>query len=128
MKLLFYGSDPDSEDAKQLLMCSSFGNSGPLPLVFVDALLKHQGDSLPKAVAYVSLYLLGWSPLFWIFGPMILSKKDPNAKTVSAEEKRKELIGRILRLKKDNYYIWYKEHVTSQRKYMNKLLKYMNKK
>jgi hypothetical protein len=38
------------------------------------------------------------------------------------------LIGRILRLKKDNYYIWYKEHVTSQRKYMNKLLKYMNKK
>ena len=38
------------------------------------------------------------------------------------------LIGRILRLKKDNYYIWYKEHVTSQRKYMNKLLKYMNNK
>ena len=38
------------------------------------------------------------------------------------------LIGRILRLKKENYNIWYKEHVTSQRKYMNKILKYINKK
>jgi hypothetical protein len=38
------------------------------------------------------------------------------------------LIGRVLRLKKENYYIWYKDHVTSQRKYMNKILKYINKK
>ena len=38
------------------------------------------------------------------------------------------LIGRILRLKKDNYFILYKEHITSQRKYMNKLLKYIDKK
>jgi predicted permease len=49
-----------------------------------------------RSAAYISLYLLGWSPLFWIIGPAILqsnsnatdSQKDPN-------KARKELLQRI---------------------------------
>lgn len=67
---VLYGKNQDSSEAKQFLTCSTFGNSGPLPLVFTDALFRASSDStlLPNAVAYISLYLLGWSPLFWVIG------------------------------------------------------------
>jgi predicted permease len=97
VSLLIYGKDQKSEEAKQLQMCTTFGNSGPLPLVFVDALLRSHADAtyLPKSVAYVSLYLLGWSPLFWIFGPAILApEKDPSVKEDNSE-KMKELASRV---------------------------------
>ena len=69
-----------SDDSKELLTCMTFANSGPLPLVFVDALLRNHANQayLPQSVGFVSLYLLGWSPLFWIFAPAILS--DSNEK------------------------------------------------
>jgi hypothetical protein len=30
------GTDADSRDGREMKMCSSFANSGPLPLLFVD--------------------------------------------------------------------------------------------
>jgi len=81
VSLFLYGNK-SSEESKELLTCTTFGNSGPLPLTFVDALLRNHANSahLPKSIGYVSLYLLGWSPLFWIFAPAILSD-DSNSKT-----------------------------------------------
>ena len=93
---VIYGNK-ESEEKRQTLTCTTFSNSGPLPLVFVDALFRAHPDQtlLPKAVAYISLYLLGWSPLFWIFAPAILSDPAVGGGTKSAAEKRNELLGRI---------------------------------
>jgi predicted permease len=99
LSLLIYGKNQQSEEARQLLTCTTFANSGPLPLVFVDALLKSHIDAtiLPKSVGYVSLYLLGWSPLFWIFAPAILTspETDPTKKAPTQEEKMSLLAKRV---------------------------------
>ena len=81
VSMFLYGNK-STEESKELLTCTTFGNSGPLPLTFVDALLRNHANSahLPKSIGYISLYLLGWSPLFWIFAPAILSD-DSNSKT-----------------------------------------------
>ena len=92
-KFLYFGKE-DSSEAKQFLTSSTFGNSGPLPLVFTDALFRASKDPtlLPNSVAYISLYLLGWSPLFWVVGTTILSNPDEKK---SAEEERKIMLKRI---------------------------------
>jgi auxin efflux carrier family protein len=96
-----YGKDGvNSESAKQLQACTTFGNSGPLPLVFTDGLFRAHSNTalLPQSVAYISLYLLGWSPLFWIIGPAILQENKSNGTSPTAEEqakKRKELFERV---------------------------------
>ena len=100
LSFIMYGKNQSSEEAKQLLTCTTFSNSGPLPLVFVDALLKSHADVsiLPKSVGYVSLYLLGWSPLFWIFAPIILTPSevnDPNKKVATQQEKMALLAKRV---------------------------------
>jgi len=88
-----YGPKP-TNDSKLLLTCNTFGNSGPLPFVFADALFRMHPDPTlaPKAVAYISLYLLGWSPLFWVVGTTILSKSTGGNQT----EQLKLLQSRIL--------------------------------
>lgn len=93
---IIYGKK-ESEEKRQTLVCTTFSNSGPLPLVFVDALFRAHPDQtiLPKAVAYISLYLLGWSPLFWIIAPAILSDPVSGGPQKSDAEKRKELLTRI---------------------------------
>lgn len=70
-----------SDEERQMKTCITFGNAGPLPLVFVDALLKSHSNSalLPQSVGYVSLYLLGWSPLFWIIAPQMLTPPSSNS-------------------------------------------------
>eukprot|EP01036_Dinobryon_divergens_P024756 gene24756-33231_t len=85
-----------SDDAKRLLACTTFGNSGPLPIVFTDAIFRNYGDLTlqKKGIAYISLYLLGWSPLFWIVGPAIFSDKSADS-NISALEKWKQLFQRI---------------------------------
>lgn len=97
VSLLMYGKNDSGEGAKQLLACTAFGNSGPLPLVFTDGLFRSHPDTslLPRSVAYISLYLLGWSPLFWIFAPAVLKEENPNAASTSKSEKRKELVRRV---------------------------------
>lgn len=69
------GISPDSEDGRQLQVCCSFGNSGVLPLLLSEALFRAPYDPavLPRATAYVSLYLVGWSPLFWSLGRTLLT-------------------------------------------------------
>eukprot|EP01039_Chlorochromonas_danica_P009826 gene9830-10869_t len=89
-----------SESARQLMACTTFGNSGPLPLVFTDGLFRNHANTalLPQSVAYISLYLLGWSPLFWIIGPGLLEEKKDghDEKTPEAKAKaKKDLITRI---------------------------------
>lgn len=46
--------------------------------MFADALLRTHSDISyhSKSVGYISLYLLGWSPLFWIVAPGILNSGD----------------------------------------------------
>lgn len=62
------------EEARDFTMCTTFGNSGPLPLIFADALF---GGALRADVtACISFYLLMWSPLFWSAGRMILGTYD----------------------------------------------------
>ena len=100
LSFVIYGKKQSSEEAKQLLTCTTFSNSGPLPLVFVDALLKSHADVsiLPKSVGYVSLYLLGWSPLFWIFAPAILTPTevaDPTKKVPTHQEKLSLVLKRV---------------------------------
>ncbi len=89
------GNAKPSLESKLLLTCTTFGNSGPLPFVFADALLKAHPDPTlaPKAVAYISLYLLGWSPLFWVIGTTILSEDKGNQ---SLKEKMSALSKRVL--------------------------------
>jgi len=67
--------DPASDAGKELAVCSAFANSGPLPLLFADAFFRlHPTDPTlyPRAVAYISFYLVAWSPLFWTLGSTIL--------------------------------------------------------
>jgi len=59
------------EEARDVRMCTTFGNSGPLPLLFADALFGKSAVA-GEVVACVSFYLLVWSPLFWSFGRVIL--------------------------------------------------------
>ncbi|KAJ1402328.1 hypothetical protein B484DRAFT_405443, partial [Ochromonadaceae sp. CCMP2298] len=83
MTTLVYGQNgADSENAKQLLACTSFANTGPLPLLFTDALFCGHANPalLQNSVAYISMYLLGWSPVFWIVAPGILSEDKADAK------------------------------------------------
>ena len=73
--LRLVGLNPRSEAGREARICSTFANAGPLPLLFVDALFKNHPDPTlrPRAVAFISFYLLAWSPLFWNYGYGILT-------------------------------------------------------
>ena len=67
----FLGIDTeDDAAANDIRMCTTFANSGPLPLILSDALFS--GSVLSDVAACISFYLLVWSPLFWTFGKIIL--------------------------------------------------------
>jgi len=92
---VMYGKVDYSDDKNQLLACTTFGNSGPLPFVFTDSLFRTHADTslYPRSVAYISMYLLAWSPLFWSLGSSILAEDESK---LSKKEKRNQLITRIL--------------------------------
>lgn len=72
---LFLGIDTDDDaGASDIKMCTTFANSGPLPLILADALFS--GPLLTDVAACVSFYLLVWSPLFWTLGKIILGLND----------------------------------------------------
>ena len=58
MSLAIYGSNQGSEKAKELLACSIFSNSGPLPMVFAAGIFKTNAALFEKVIAYISLYTL----------------------------------------------------------------------
>lgn len=100
--LLLYGREDSSEQAKELMACCTFSNSGPLPMVFASGIFRSNAAVSQKAIAYISLYLLGWSPFFWILGPAVLGDNVPTQANISPEEKakvtaekRKALLARI---------------------------------
>jgi predicted permease len=65
--------EKDDESANDIKMCTTFANSGPLPLILSEALFgRSSADLLTDVNACVSFYLLAWSPLFWTFGRVIL--------------------------------------------------------
>ena len=58
-------------------MCTTFANSGPLPLLYADALIGSNNPAIQaQIVACISFYLLSWSPLFWSFGKLILGTSN----------------------------------------------------
>jgi predicted permease len=72
------------EEARDVRMCTTFANSGPLPLIFADALFA--GSTLQAEVAAcVSFYLLIWSPLFWSLGRVILGTYSDDADAAAAD-------------------------------------------
>lgn len=76
--LKVFGVDPNTEAGRELRMGCSFANSGPLPLLFADSLFANRAAGMTgRAVAFISFYLLGWSPAFWTYGRNILSPMDP---------------------------------------------------
>jgi len=67
----------DKQQAGIVSMCTTFGNSGPLPLLFADALFARSNPAIQSQVAAcISFYLLAWSPFFWSFGKLILGTSD----------------------------------------------------
>jgi len=74
-------SQDDDETASDIKMCATFANSGPLPLIFADALFQMKKGIYNDVAACVSFYLLIWSPMFWTLGRIILgSYKDNKTK------------------------------------------------
>ncbi|CAM9855393.1 unnamed protein product [Ascophyllum nodosum] len=79
---------PGSPESRELRMCTSFANSGPLPLLFVDSIFGSHPDTtiVTSAVAYISFYLLGWSPMFWTAGyTMVAGKPQPSSPMSAAD-------------------------------------------
>ena len=62
-----------SPAARDVTTLSAFGNSGVLPLIFVDCLFRADPTQLARANALVAMFLLGWSPLFWTLGFSLLA-------------------------------------------------------
>lgn len=83
---MFLGIDTDDDaGAADIRMCTTFANSGPLPLILADALFG--GALLSDVAACVSFYLLCWSPLFWSLGPSILGLTDGDGSEKSIVDK-----------------------------------------
>ena len=90
--LPFTGIDADSRAGRELSFCCTFHNPGLLPLLFFDALFSApfpDASVLPKLVAYVSFYLMGYSPVCWSIGRDVLCF-DGSAKN-APEEPTKDL-------------------------------------
>ncbi|CAN0250926.1 unnamed protein product, partial [Laminaria digitata] len=65
--------DPNTEAGRETRVCGAFQNSGILPLIFLNAMFRGSPELLTRGVAYVSFYLMGWSPTFWTVGNGILT-------------------------------------------------------
>mmetsp|Transcript_2690 Transcript_2690/g.5664 ORF Transcript_2690/g.5664 Transcript_2690/m.5664 type:complete len:377 (-) Transcript_2690:61-1191(-) len=72
--LPLFGIDDQSDDGRGATVCCSFGNSGVIPLIFCESLFRRStaADNVAKSTAFVSLFLVGWSPFFWSFGREVL--------------------------------------------------------
>ena len=64
-----------SAAGRGITVLSGFGNSGVLPLIFVNSLFRGaaQQATRQRATSMVAMYLLGWSPLFWTLGFALLT-------------------------------------------------------
>ena len=70
------GIDPNSDRGREYAVCTSFGNPGVLPLLFFDALFRSpypDPSVMPQLAAFISFYLMGFTPLFWSVGKAVLT-------------------------------------------------------
>jgi len=86
----------EGDERRDARICMVFANSGPLPLIFADALFSGT-QLLTEITACVSFYLLMWTPTYWSYGRSILgtygNNGDSNNETTGLIPK----IGRELR-------------------------------
>ena len=91
--------DAESDEGRATTVCCSFGNSGVVPLIFCESLFRHSAnlDYVAQSTAFVSLFLIGWSPFFWSFGRSVLIPDRSNSsKTKSSAAKLMDLAKRAL--------------------------------
>lgn len=81
-----YAVQGDAE-IRNVRMCTTFGNSGPLPLIFADALFGSNALLQSQMAAGISFYLLAWSPLFWTLGKVILASEDEETTAATSDSK-----------------------------------------
>ena len=88
--------DAESDEGRATTVCCSFGNSGVVPLIFCESLFRHSANSdyVAQSTAFVSLFLIGWSPFFWSFGRSVLIQPfsfvmqiDERAKIINVRSK-----------------------------------------
>lgn len=81
----------DSE-RRVFLVCSAFGNSAALPLLFTNALFEASPAGLSSLISAISFFLIGWTGLFWSIAYSTLAgMPDPNA-LPGAKEKEKSTV------------------------------------
>lgn len=69
----------DSE-RRVFLVCSGFGNSAALPLLFANALFEGAPAQLASLISAISFFLIGWTGLFWSVAYSTLAgMPDPRA-------------------------------------------------
>lgn len=64
--------------SRVVIVACMFGNALTLPLVFMISLLPNSLAQL--APAYVAMFLVGWSPLFWGLGNRLVRGKSDHDK------------------------------------------------
>ena len=87
--LPLFQMDTDTDEGRSTIVCCTFGNSGVIPLIFAEALFRGDSNVLQEAYSFISLYLVGWSPLFWSFGRTSLlgsESKERSEETKSNSE------------------------------------------
>ena len=82
----------EGDERRDARICMTFQNSGPLPLIFADALFSGS-PLLTEITACVSFYLLMWTPTYWSYGRNMLGTYEKSGETqdsggVVAELKR----------------------------------------
>lgn len=80
-----FGMDSATDEGKSTTVSCAWGNAGVVPLIFAEALFRHQPELLAQCYAQVSLFLVGWSPFFWSFGRSVLIGNDDNTQTTKCE-------------------------------------------
>lgn len=99
--LPLFGIDDNTIQGRATNVCCAFGNAGVLPLIFVEALFRNS-NILPRASSIVSMYLVGWSPLFWSFGRKVLLGETGNNQTAplhNEQERQSSLRNKMVGLK-----------------------------
>ncbi|GKY91459.1 hypothetical protein MPSEU_000118200 [Mayamaea pseudoterrestris] len=93
-KLICKVAKIDPSEQAQVKLCTTFGNSGPLPLIFSEALFRNAG-LFRDVSACISFYLLCWSPLFWSAGRMILGTYDSDATSATVNGQQASFLSKF---------------------------------
>lgn len=89
--LPLFGVDCDSEDGRCAAVCSAWGNTSVVPLIFVESLFRNNPERKAASYGNIALYLVGWSPFFWSYGQKALlgdTAKSGNGSTAFLSKAR----------------------------------------